>query len=109
MIMMRSGSFARLAKACGVPRAPGETARRDLLQLVADLHRHHAVKHEEQLVLVSVHVEIRSGRERRQLDLRKLEQAIGLAAGKTEERPFQRRTCMPLAGSKDKRRADGSS
>jgi hypothetical protein len=80
------------------------------MQLVADLHRHHAVEHEEHLVLVGVHVEIRSGRERRQPDLRKREQPIGLAAGEPEERPFQRRrTWMLLAGSKDERRARGSS
>ncbi len=45
--------------------APREAARRDLVQLVADLHRHHAVEHEEHLVLAGVHMEIRSRRERR--------------------------------------------
>ena len=45
--------------------APGEATCRDLIQLVGDLYRHHAVEHEKHFVLIGVHAEIRSRRERR--------------------------------------------
>jgi hypothetical protein len=50
-----------------------------------------------------VHVQIRSGCQRRQPDFGKRCQAAGLAAGETEERPVQRRSIrvfLPLWGAK---------
>jgi hypothetical protein len=92
------------------PCPPGEATGRKFLQPAANLHRHHAVQHKEHFVLMSVHVKIRSRRQRRQPDLRKRGQTVSLAAGEAEERPLQRRrTRMLLARGEDKRRAHGSS